>query len=290
MRPVGLLSFVFACVFATGCSAQEVKSMVGGRGHVEKIEEEYTVEPGGTLTIDADFGEISIETWDENKVDVLVEKRIKGYSDEKARQELEDVEVEVSQHANDVRIEVNRSSWFKKNRVSVRMKVHVPLTYNLDLKTAGGDIDVADLKGDVKAATAGGDVTIGTVTEGDIKASTAGGDIEVRGGGRETALSTAGGNITVDSAEGGVTARTTGGNIEIGDTGGDVDTKTTGGNIEIGTVKGNVTSKTTGGNLEIGAIFGDVDAKTVGGNIEIDDVQGKVNTNAVGGRVTVGSL
>ncbi len=262
--------------------------MAEDRKHAERIEEQFSVEPGGTLTIDADLGDIRIDTWDENKVDVLVEKWIARYSEAKARRELEDVEVDVSQHANDVRIEVNRPGWFKRNRVRVKMTARVPGSFNLDLKTAGGDIEVADLQGNVKAGTAGGDIDIGTITEGDVKASTAGGDIQVRGGGRETALSTTGGNITVDRAEGGVTARSTGGNIEIGDTGGNVDTKTTGGNIGIGRVQGNVTAKTTGGNVETGPVLGNVDAKTVGGNIEIDDVQGTVNTNAVGGRVTVG--
>ena len=263
--------------------------MAEDREHMERIEEQFSVEPGGTLKIDADLGGIRIETGDEHKVDVLVEKWIARYSEAKARRELEDVEVELSQHANDVRIEVNKPGLFKRNkRVRVKMTVRVPISFNLALKTAGGDIEVADLQGNVKAGTAGGDIDIGTITEGDVKASTAGGDIQVRGGGRETALSTTGGNITVDRAEGGVTARSTGGNIEIGDTGGDVDTKTTGGNIGIGRVQGSVIAKTTGGNVETGPILGNVDAKTVGGNIEIDDVLGTVNTNAVGGRVTVG--
>lgn len=264
--------------------------MVDGRGHVEMIEEKFAVEPGGTLTIDADFGNIVIDTWDRNEVDVLVEKRT-GIDDEaRALRELEEVEVEVSQHGNEVRIEVEKPGWFKRNRVRVKMTVRVPGSYNLDMKTAGGDIDVADLQGNVKAGTAGGNIDIGIITEGDIRASTAGGDVRVRGGGRKSKLSTAGGNIAVDRAEGAVTASTAGGNIEIGDTGGDIDTKTTGGNITVGRVGGDVTAKTTGGNIEIGPVLGNVDAKTVGGNIEIDDVRGKVNTSAFGGRVTVGSL
>lgn len=289
MKPAVLLTLVFACVVAANtCCTQEVIFMADGREHVERIEEQYSVEPGGTLTIDADFGGISIEAWDEHKVDVLVEKRIDGNDEARGRRGLEDVEVEVSQYGPDIRILVNKPGLFKRNRVRVKMTVRVPRSYNLDLKTAGEDIEVADLLGNVEAGTAGGDIYIGTITEGDVRASTVGGNIHVRGGGRETALSTTGGTITVDRAEGGVTARTTGGNIEIGDIGGDVDTKTTGGNIGIGRVQGSVTAKTTGGNVEIGPILGNVDAKTVGGNIEIDDVHGTVNTNAVGGRVTVG--
>lgn len=263
--------------------------MVDGRGHAERIEEKFSVEPGGTLTIDADFGNISIDTWDRDEVDVRVEKRIRGNDDARGRRDLEDVEVEVSQHGPDVRIEVNKPGWFKRNRVSVKMAVRVPESYNLNMKTAGGNIEVADLQGDVKARTAGGDIDIGDITDGDIMASTAGGDVRVRGGGRESELSTAGGNITVDRAEGAVTAGTAGGNIEMGDIGGDIETKTTGGNITVGKVGGNVTAKTTGGNIEIGLTLGNIEANTVGGNIEIDDVRGTVNTSAFGGRVSIGS-
>ena len=263
--------------------------MVDGGGHAERIEEQYAVEPGGTLTVDADLGSIHVEPWSQNEVDVFVEKRIRMVDDGRARQELEEVEVEISQHRDGVRVDVDRPGWFKKNRISVKMRFRVPETYNLDLKTSGGDIETGDLKGNINARTAGGDVDIGTVSEGDVTAGTAGGDVRIRGGGRETALSTTGGDITVDRADGGVTAKTTGGNIEIGDTNGDVDAKTTGGNIEIGKVQGNVTAGTVGGNIEIGPTLGDVDVKTIGGSIDIDDVGGTVNSSALGGRVTIGS-
>lgn len=263
--------------------------MVDGRGHVEQIEEKYAVDPGGTLTVDADLGSIRVEPWSRNEVDVSVEKIISMIDDGRARQELEEVEVEISQNRDGVRVDVNRPGWFKKNRVSVKMRFRVPETYNLDLKTSGGDIEAGDLKGDINARTAGGDVEIGIVSEGDVTAGSAGGDVRVRCDGRETDLSTTGGDITVERAEGGVSAKTTGGNIEIGDTNGDVDVKTTGGNIEVGRVSGNVTAGTVGGNIEIGPTLGDVNVKTIGGSIDIDDVGGTVNTSALGGRVTIGS-
>ena len=51
---------LFASI-ASGCNVQEDTSMVDGRGHVEQIEEKYEVDPGGTLTVDADLGSISVE-------------------------------------------------------------------------------------------------------------------------------------------------------------------------------------------------------------------------------------
>ena len=62
--------------------------MVDGRGHVEQIEEKYAVDPGGTLTVDADLGSIRVEPWSRNEVDVSVEKSIRMIDDGRARQEL----------------------------------------------------------------------------------------------------------------------------------------------------------------------------------------------------------
>ena len=69
--------------------------MVDGRGHVEQIEEKYAVDPGGTLTVDADLGSIRVEPWSRNEVDVSVEKSIRMIDDGRSRQELEEVEVEI---------------------------------------------------------------------------------------------------------------------------------------------------------------------------------------------------
>ncbi len=297
------------CVYTASaeiCGAQEINFIREGRANVEKTEQKYPVKPGGKLTIDADLGSIHITSWTNDEVDVTVEKRLTGLSEDRARDAFEDVEVEISNQENDVRVQVEKKRRFGSSRVSVEMTVNVPESYNLDLKTSGGGVDISDLRGNVNARTSGGHVNIGHITEGRINAGTSGGNIRLSGGGTETELSTSGGdieigisegnvtattsggNIEIKNAQGSVTATTSGGSIEIGPSEGDVNVRTSGGSIEIGASKGSVRAKTSGGNVKLGPTMGDIHARTSGGNIDIEEVLGTVDAKTHGGRVKIG--
>ena len=66
--------------------AQDTDIMRTERGFVESTTATYTVDPGGELTIDADFGSVRIETATTDKVEILVEKQRKeGTADEARR-------------------------------------------------------------------------------------------------------------------------------------------------------------------------------------------------------------
>jgi len=232
--------------------AQDTEMMRTEQGYVESTTASYTVDPGGELTIDADFGSVRIETSTSNTVEVRVEKRLKEGTEDQARRAFEEVEVTTEQRGNDVRIGVDKSRWFKRDRVSIAMTVQVPDAYNLDIKTAGGGIDIGDLDGEITAKTAGGSIRI-SATKGDV------------------------------------TARTLGGSIRIGPTEGGVFAKTLGGSIDIGDTKGDVSAQTLGGSIRIGIADGDVFARTMGGSIIIEDASGKVSAKTLGGKVRVGS-
>ena len=51
--------------------------MRDGNEFVEKTERNYALDPEGTLTIDADYGSVRIESWRSDEVDILVEKGIR---------------------------------------------------------------------------------------------------------------------------------------------------------------------------------------------------------------------
>ncbi len=307
MRSAWIVAIV--CVYFAAveeCGAQETTFEREGWNHMERIEQKYPVNPGGTLTIDADMGSIDIIAWTNNEVEVTVVKQLVGFSEDRARDAFEDVEVKVSNQDNDVHVQVDKARQLGRTRVSVEMTVKVPGSYNLDLRTSGGGIDIGDLQGNVNAKTGGGHVNIGNITEGRINASTSGGDIRLSGGGMETELSTSGGDIGIENAQGNVTATTSGGDIgienaqgnvtattsggdiEIGPSEGDVNVRTSGGDIEIGASKGSVRAKTSGGDVKLGPTQGDIYARTSGGNIDIEEVQGTVDAKTHGGRVKIG--
>ncbi|MCY3770425.1 MAG: hypothetical protein OXG98_00155 [Gemmatimonadetes bacterium] len=220
------------------------------RGFVENITATYAVDPGGKLTIDADIGSVRIETATTNKLEILVEKQRKEGTEDQARRAFDEVEVTTEQQDNDVHVRVDKSRWFKRNRVSIAIIVQVPYTYNLDINTAGGSIEIADLDGEIMAKTAGGSIRLGA-TKGDVDARTLGG------------------SIRIGPTEGGVYAKTLGGSIDIGDTKGDVDAKTLGGSIRVGRTEGDLTAYTMGGNIIVEAASGKVSAKTLGGKVRV---------------------
>ena len=197
--------------------AQDTEMVRTEQGFVESITATYTVDSGGELTIGADFGSVRIETSATNKVEILIEKRRKEGTEEQALRAFDEVEVTTEQKGNDVHIRVDKSRWFKRNRVSIAMTVRVPYTYNLDINTAGGSIDIADLDGEIMAKTAGGSIRIGA-TKGDVNARTLGGSIRVGRTEGDLTAYTMGGNIIVEAASGKVSAKTLGGKVRVGST------------------------------------------------------------------------
>lgn len=243
---------VAAMFNAAAQDTQETEMMRTERGFIESFTATYTVDPGGELNIDADFGSVRIETATTDKVEILVEKQRKEGNEDEARRAFEDVEVTTEQRGNDVHIRVDHSRWLGRNGMSIEMTVQVPYTYNLDIETAGGSIIIADLDGEIGAKTAGGSIRIGA-TQGDVN------------------------------------ARTLGGSIRIGPTEGGVSAKTLGGSIDIGDAKGDVSAQTMGGSIRVGRTEGDLTAYTMGGNITVEAAKGKVSTKTLGGKVRVGS-
>lgn len=273
---------------AFGSSAQEVTFMRDGMGHVERTHQKYAVDGAGTLTVDADFGSVRVESWSSDEVDVEVEKRRTGISEDSARDAFDDVSVDISRQENDVEVRIDRDRKYGNEGISVDIRVRVPETYSLDLKTSGGDIDVGDQGGDVLARTSGGDINVGNVTDAVIRVHTSGGDVHVKGGARETKVSTSGGDIEILDARGAVDATTSGGDVTIGDAAGEVSAKTSGGDIKIGRTDGEVTVRTSGGDIEIDQAGGNTEAVTSGGDIRIGHTTGEVKAKTSGGDVTIG--
>lgn len=230
--------------------AQDTDIMRTERGFVESTTATYTVDPGGELIIDADFGSVRIETATTDKVEILVEKQRKEGTADEARRAFEDVEVTTEQQGNDVHLRVDHSRWLGRNGLSIEMTVQVPYTYDLDIETAGGSIIIADLDGEIVAKTAGGSIRIGA-TQGDVNARTLGG------------------SIRIGPTEGGVSAKTLGGSIDIGDANGDVSAQTMGGSIRVGRTEGDLTAYTMGGNITVESVSGKASAKTLGGKVRV---------------------
>lgn len=177
----------------------------------------------------------------------------------------------------------------------------------LDLKTGGGDIAVAEFEGPVTAATAGGDISAADVAgsltcetaggdisvadiEGPVTAKTAGGDVSAHDVEGELTAETGGGDVSAADVEGPVTATVGGGDISLSDIEGPVKAETGGGNIAVSDIEGSVTARTGGGNASLSDVDGDVTAETAGGNIAINQIAGSVTARSSGGNLAVSDV
>jgi len=286
----------------------------------QKINKTFTVAPNGTLIIDSDIGSINVKTSGDNTVTVEVKKIADVFGRSKGEELLEKFSVTFNQDGNDVKVEgkfeQGMSGFFGDlgRKINVQYAVIVPQKYNIDLKTAGGSITVADLNGNAKCKTAGGSLEFGAIS-GDVYGKTAGGSIDVNQSGGSVDLETAGGSIEIGPVDGDVNARTAGGSISVESAKGDINAKTAGGSVRIGKVYGYVDASTSGGSVEAhfvavlkqdsklstsagsvrvtipGDIGVDIDARTSGGKVHLDmpvTVSGDIEKSAVRGTINGG--
>ncbi len=246
----------------------------------------FPVTEGGTLELTTRVGDTAVIPWEQNEVSVTA----RGVSES---------DVDVVQDGNTVHIAYN-GRW---NRAF--FEVRVPSQFNLDLRTAGGDIEVqGELIGTIKGATSGGDISLGDVEgtvdvktsggdvstgtiQGDASLETSGGDIRVNAARGILEVATSGGDINIGDVAAKLVATTAGGDIRIADVGGDADVTTAGGDVVLGNVAGSAALKTAGGDIVLQSANGVARAETAGGDIKLGRVSGSVIAKTEGGDVEV---
>ena len=243
----------------------------------DKITKSFKVQPGGQLAVEVDRGSIEVKTSAERAtVDIEVIRNARG-SEAKAAKVLRDHVVTTTQDGNKVEVRAEYKgpkslSWFgRPPELQVSYVITIPRQFEVNLKTAGGNIKVADLGGKAQVHTSGGSLTLEKI-EGPISGHTSGG------------------NINVSSCRGQVDVHTSGGSLNLSDIEGDVTAKTSGGSIRAEKLTGKSSVKTSGGSIGVAGIKGSIDATTSGGSVNADLLEQPAEACAFrssGGSITV---
>ncbi|MBS0663762.1 MAG: DUF4097 family beta strand repeat protein [Verrucomicrobia bacterium] len=256
------------------------------------VEKTFIVQPGGQLKVQTQGGDIKIVTGAEPTVKVVARELIRASSDAEADELLQKLTLVIEQNAEGVTAtaQYEKSSGFHFGSwppVQVGFTVTVPASYNVELKTSGGDIAVADLQGNVHARTSGGDIALGKIA-GDIHAGTSGGDVRLDEGRGTVKLGTSGGNIKVGRVVGPADLDTSGGDIRVEAVEGTLHASTSGGDVKAtlaGPLKGDCRLGTSGGKVtavvEKTAAF-DLDASTSGGDVNAAGLTITIDKGVVG--------
>ena len=249
---------------------------VTAKAEQDFITKNFPVKAGGKLTLNVDRGSIHITTSDSDKVDVKITRELKNASSAEAKKVFEQHKIELTSTDNEVKIEAeNPQKHFRFNnpfnRLRVDYTIAIPARFDIDVKTAGGNIEVADLEGKAVAHTSGGNLKLGAI-KGPLKARTSGGNITLTSSEGDADVSTSGGDLRLGEIQGNLIAHTSGGHITLDKSKGSVKVSTSGGDIRVKDAYGPINAHTSGGNVSAQLNTqhaADCSLKTSGGNIDV---------------------
>jgi DUF4097 and DUF4098 domain-containing protein YvlB len=298
MKKSAVIVFCCLLVVAVGAEAQRV--------------EEFDVSSGELLEVDLEIGgSVEIRGWDRQSVRVELEPRGRGMEPEiEIRRTDEGVSVEISANhgewtgaamglavENEERNERAREER-KRHRggdhKGYRVKVQVPLRFNIELETMGGGITISDVEGEIEGETMGGQLELSNL-KGELDISTMGGNIRLVDSEVDGEVSTMGGKVLLENVVGDVDGSSMGGNVvyknverrDGSSTGKEVHITTMGGEIELAEAPHGAKLHTMGGKIEVDSAAKFVEAETMGGDVVLHEVDGRVVATTMGGDVEV---
>ena len=145
---------------------------VWGQEKTIKYDETFNVNPDAWVDLECKYGDIHVDTWDENRVTVKVEVRADGNDADDVEKMLNKVKVQIEGSARRVEVSSNmgqivqwNSSSGSNNRVrikfkdgtrvnlkdfSITYKISMPSSNNLEVANKYGDIFVGEIQGRTK--------------------------------------------------------------------------------------------------------------------------------------------
>jgi len=237
----------------------------GGAEASETVEQRYAVETMPKVRVSNISGETEITVGAANEVFVRARKRIHGWSEDRARRLLENVEIRMEQTGDEIVIEPRlfqqERGWqelFRGGRVAVDFDIRVPRETDLlvrtvsgelsvtgtrgpaDLQSVSGEIDIVDVQGPLRLRTVSGDVSA-TAYAGQVEANSVSGEIEFeKSRVRTPDVVTVSGDVEIDAlyvpaggAEGRI--KTVSGDVDlaVADADAEIDFKTVSGDADV---------------------------------------------------------
>ncbi len=168
----------------------------------------FKIEAGKMLTLSTDGGDVEITPWHRNEIEVKV------YGNENAKEKYD---FYFSGNDQSVNIKGERKKkWDFFSNLRLKYQIRVPTAFNMKISTAGGDIKVGGVDGNIVLNTSGGDIWADRV-QGKLHLNTSGGDVKIFSKDASIKATTSGGDISLEytGENRGIELRTSGGDIDI---------------------------------------------------------------------------
>lgn len=151
----------------------------------EIVEKRFEVSGMPRLRVSNVSGETDITVGPGSEVAIRARKRVHGWSEDRAKRLLENVEIRMEQNGDEIVVEPRlfqqERGWhelFRGGRVAVDLDIRVPRESHVDANTVSGDLSVTGTRGQHDVRSVSGDVTIEDV-QGPIQLRSVSGDITV---------------------------------------------------------------------------------------------------------------
>ncbi len=183
----------------------DVFTVFGKTSHFNNDYEQPFPTATETVHIVSDRGNITVNTWDEPKVKVSVQKSV-GATTESEAAEIDKQTVPLIT-SNGITLTVNANTGGAGDKpVKSDLEIFIPKKAALDVASKRGDVTVRQRQGEVKISTSRGDITVDEVTgnaslsvrRGNITATKINGDLNVDGRVNETTIAEVSGAVRLN--------------------------------------------------------------------------------------------
>lgn len=173
----------------------------------EKREENIELSSDGEISLSNIAGDITIETWNKDEVNMSVVKTAKTESD------LQNVEIKIRKTDNNLEIKTK----YKKEKnanVSVSFDLVIPEKASIEIVTISGDVKTINIGGELDIETISGNINIDTALKG-IECTTISGTITVNDVSGDSEISTISGDLSIQRLRGSLEATSVSGEIKL---------------------------------------------------------------------------
>ncbi len=133
------------------------------------IKKEFSVNANAELKVNNSFGNVDIVSWNENRIEIVVNIITEGNNEDKAQKRLDEIDVEFSATGSNVYAKTifhkkGSRNWFGSNNNSsmeINYTIKMPITNSLDLSNDYGSINITKLEGQANISCDYGQMIIG---------------------------------------------------------------------------------------------------------------------------------
>ncbi|MFK7809512.1 MAG: hypothetical protein AB8F74_17040 [Saprospiraceae bacterium] len=144
----------------------------------KKIEKTYNISSDGTVDLNNRYGQVTVKSWDKNKVEIEVMIKVNSKNEESARETFERINIEFTNSSDYVGVATHiesksSSSWVNwlggnsSDDYSISYLVHMPSSNNITLANKYGNSTVESIEGNANM----------TIKYGNIDMENIGGDL-----------------------------------------------------------------------------------------------------------------